>query len=156
MLGAGYGLGLGARDSLDPMHTATMEVRLDYSGLMAGASLGWGTSQQDFEAWNSKVNAITSELRAGYGFDLGPTRLTTGGCLGLSRLWQEFDDGQNRTGWSIRAGALASLLYPATGWIAVELSIRGGGSYVPGAGAQADSQWTGWAGGGLSVWFRVH
>lgn len=155
LLGAGYEAGLGSPDALDPRHLALVRARVDHGGLVAEAALGYGGDGRDHESWGYTLHALVAEAHAGWAFDLGPARLAAGAGLGAGRLWQEFDSGQSRRGWSLRPHAVVSLVFPAGGRLAVEALLRGGAARVPGAAAGSAYRWTGWFGGGLAVVVRV-
>ncbi len=75
MLGrASYEIGYVSEDALQPRHAFALNLRLDYEGFCAGIRLGYGYDRQDFDTWGYKVYALVGEVRAGYRWDLGPTR----------------------------------------------------------------------------------
>jgi hypothetical protein len=154
LVGAGYEHGFVPDGLMLPQHLFSLGLRLDRSGLTAGARLGYGTTRQEFEAWAFQAHALLGEMRAGYGWDLGRMRMTAGAFVGLARLWQEYDDGQTRTGWLFRPGVTLGLLYPTDGRVAVEFLLDTGLCLAPGAGAESDNLWRGFAALGLSVFLR--
>jgi len=151
---ASYEIGYVSEDALLPRHAFALNLRLDYEGFCAGIRLGYGFDRQDYDAWGYRVHALVGEVRAGYGWDLGPTRLSTAAAFGLARLWQKYDDGESREGMQYRPAVVVGLLYPANKPFSAELSISAGPTAVPGNGTRPTNIWRAWVGGGLAVGYR--
>ncbi len=80
MIGAGYEACYYPDGLLAPRHQATVGVRMDRSGLVFGARLGYGARSQAHDAWNYRLHALTGEVRTGYGWDIASADSRTVGA----------------------------------------------------------------------------
>jgi len=154
LAGAGVEAGSVPEGVLGLRQAAFIDLRLDHSGLLAGLRLGAGRDDGEPGAWSYDVDALLAGVRAGYGWDLGPVRLGAAASVDVARLWQQYGDGEHRTGWLVRPGGAASLLWPTRGRVSAELLVRSGVSLGPGAGVRAGDLWRGWGAAGLSALVR--
>ncbi len=153
-LGTSYGLRLGSRDSADVRHTALIELRLDHGSFIASAGLGYGQQSRTFENWSFTTHAALMHLRAGYGIELGPTRLATTVGWSLARLFQSYDNDESRSGWSTGPELRLGLLFPVDARIAFEAFVSGGSQWTLGAGNSSGYRWIPHYGGGLATYLR--
>jgi hypothetical protein len=129
-------------------------LRLDFTNLVFKGRLGYGSGSQDFSSWSYSQKAALGDIQFAYGFDLGPTRLSTGISVMAAKIWQEFNNNDKQDSWLLRTSGDFSLLYPRRSPIAGELTFSAGILRSQGAGMGADYLWRGYLGGSLSVLVR--
>jgi len=155
LTGAGYEYNLAPAGFLLPRHLVTAGIRLDRAGWSTGARVGYGYGQESFGSWNYQLDALVAELHAGYGWDLGFTRLALAGSLGAGHLWETYDDQYLRNGWFIQPAGRLGFIIPTSGPLVAEVFARFGAAWAPGAGETAEGLWRLVGGIGLQLMARM-
>ncbi len=143
-LGAAYSFSPRPAAELAPEHSAQIVLRLDWLDLIGALSVGYGHAAQRFDSWGFRLDALTTDLDVGYGWDLGPVRVGLMGRIGADLLMQGYDDGQSRTSWAISTGALATVVVPTTAIVHATVSVGGGVRITPGVGVDQRHRAAGW------------
>lgn len=155
LTGVGYGFSHSAREMLHPRHRLSIPVRLDWGGVVAGLGITYGIDEREYPAWRYTAHMVGGALDGGYGWDLGPTRLSAMLGLAFHHIWQSFDAEEQKSGWEFHPRARAGILLPRTRRVAAEISLDLGPLYAPGAGLDARSRWYLAGGVTASFFYRV-
>jgi hypothetical protein len=156
MLGAGYMFDMTAKELLYARHGFLLPFRVDLKHAVMEAAPSYGFDNRTFSSWGYQVQKAGFKLSGGYGFDLGPVRLTGAVAFTFAYLWQKYDSGEKRESMQFSPTAAVNVLYPRKGRLKGALFADIGSMRAQGAGDTAEYVWYLTGTVGLSLYCRLY
>ena len=129
LAGVAYGYRYAEKGILSPRHLADASLRFDYARVVLELDLGYGFDRQAVDTWDYTAHALVWGGSAGYGLDLGRSRLTLFAAISAARMWQIYGNREKRQRFAVQPALGAGLLFPADGPFSAAISAWAGPSY---------------------------
>ena len=151
MLGLQLELSIPELEILAPYKVVGLGLRINRGAISAGISMGYGYGAEDLGSWSYKVHMLKGSAHLGYGLDFDLARLSLGGSVSVSKLWEIFNNGDKQSGTSFAPAVRIGFIYPTNKSFMFEIAFDTGTINSTKISQSAERQWDFYMNG--SLWF---